>query len=217
MFLCEGSDLLRQNVIRILFQKTAVSVVQFASVVYFASIVFAIVVLPTNMSCYNFPKSVIEECAAFKNNCCLVPNCGFIHKYKYCYKYQNTTCSDNKCPFLHCTSVEQLRYETTGKETEQLKREVGRTLQNSSICGKFKNGDCTLPKCRLRHVKYDVAPLECTICTEIINVEHLGAGDCGHIFCANCAMRCLINDEYENFVETRCPICRKSVPYKKLS
>lgn len=42
---------------------------------------------------------------------------------------------------VHCTSLEQLRYETTGKEREHLKKEVGRTLQSSSICGDFKNGE----------------------------------------------------------------------------
>jgi len=167
------------------------------------------------MSCYNFRKSVIENCDAFENNCCFIPNCGLLHKYKYCYKYQNTICHNDKCPFLHCTSLEQLRYESTGKETEQLKREVGRTLQSSNICGDFKKGVCRRQKCRLRHIKND-ASLECPICRDEITVERFGAGDCGHVFCWSCARRCL-NDTQEHGIEVKCPICRHTLPYNKLS
>lgn len=163
-----------------------------------------------------FRKPVIENCAAFEKNCCFVPDCGFLHKYKYCYKYQNTTCCDDKCPFLHCTSLEQLCYETTGKETENLKREVGRTLQSSSICGDFKNGICTRTKCRLRHVKLNDIALQCPICSENMIVERFGAGDCGHVFCLICALRCS-NDTNKQYIEIMCPICRRILPYKKLS
>lgn len=162
-----------------------------------------------------FRKPIIENCVAFENNCCFAENCGFLHKYKYCYKYQNTTCHNNKCPFLHCTSLEQLRYETTGKESEHLKREVGRTLQSSSICGDYKNGDCTQTKCRLRHVKFN-ACLQCPIRRENITVESLGAGECGHMFCLIWALRCS-NDTNKQFIEITCPICRRTIPYIKLS
>ncbi|XP_071575056.1 uncharacterized protein [Temnothorax nylanderi] len=65
-----------------------------------------------------------QICNNFKRGCCFDIHCTFVHKYKYCYNYQNTTCSREMCPFIHVTSVEQARYEATGKATEYLKQEM---------------------------------------------------------------------------------------------
>lgn len=139
-----------------------------------------------------------------KKSYCMDLDCGNVHIYKYCYNYQNTTCREKECPFLHCTSVEQYRYEITGKATENLKREVGRTLQNTDICNDFKKNICQRIKCKLRHIRLDTQPLQCPICRgQIIllhnsyiilckdSIESFGAAICGHILCYNCALRCI--------------------------
>lgn len=84
-----------------------------------------------NMSLYGSQQACRKKCIHFEKCCCNDLNCGFVHMYKYCFQYQNTTYSKKKCLYLHCTSMEQYRYIVTGKATENLKREVGRTLQNT--------------------------------------------------------------------------------------
>ncbi|XP_011859953.1 PREDICTED: uncharacterized protein LOC105557345 [Vollenhovia emeryi] len=164
------------------------------------------------MACYGSRKEFVERC---KNYSCLDLDCGSVHTYKYCFMFQNTTCRNEKCQFLHCTSVEQLQYETTGKPTEHLKREVARTLQNTNICGDFKTSVCNRTKCKRRHIKLDNSePLECPICTKAIIIENFGAGDCGHIFCCKCASR--IVNETNDEMKVQCPICRFTGEYKKL-
>lgn len=125
------------------------------------------------------------------------------------------------CPFLHITSVEQARYETSGKATERLKREIGRTLQESYICGDFKSGTCERQNCNRRHINTD--PLECRICHEQINIDNLGASVCGHMLCYTCALKC-IPEVYEieggnenDLIKIKCPMCRTVNEYKKFS
>ncbi|XP_011705593.1 PREDICTED: uncharacterized protein LOC105460802 [Wasmannia auropunctata] len=169
------------------------------------------------MSCYGSRKAVVEKCTRFEKGNCFDMDCEFLHNYKYCFQFQNTTCRNQKCPFLHCTGVEQLRYETTGKPTDNLKREVGRTLQSTNICGDFKKNVCKRTKCKRRHVKLDdIEPLECPVCRDEMIIENFGAGYCGHIFCMKCAFR-LLNDEVESGkIKVNCPICRQETIYKKL-
>jgi hypothetical protein len=104
----------------------------------------------------------------------------------------------------------------TGKATETLKREVRRTLQNTNICGDFKNNVCKRTSCNRRHVKLDTQPLECPICCEQIDTESFGAALCGHMFCYNC-VTCI--DGYvnrEGLITVQCPMCRTQSIYKKL-
>lgn len=165
-----------------------------------------------------FRGQFAEKCIHFRKGCCTNLDCGFVHTYRYCYEYQNTTCSNKKCPYLHCTSVEQHRYLMTGKATENLKREVGRTLQNTDICGDFKNDMCIRRNCDRRHVKLDDRqPLECLICREQITIKSFGAATCGHMFCYNCALKCLNNDvDKGNSIKLQCPMCRSQGGYKNL-
>ncbi|XP_024882549.1 uncharacterized protein LOC112461518, partial [Temnothorax curvispinosus] len=108
-----------------------------------------------------------------RRSCCF-DDCTFVHKYKYCYNYQNTICSrEEMCPYIHITSVEQARYEATGKATEYLKQEVGRTLQNPNICKDFKNDNCNRDNCNLRHVNSNRS-LECPICCEEVKRDTFG-------------------------------------------
>lgn len=147
---------------------------------------------------------------------CTDLDCGNVHIYKYCYNYQNTTCREKDCPFLHCTGVEQYRYEITGKATENLKREVGRTLQNVDICNDFKKNICHRVKCNFRHIKLDdMEPLQCPICREQIIIESFGAAICGHIFCYNCALKCISRNINEETIKVDCPMCRSENVYKK--
>jgi len=147
---------------------------------------------------------------ACQNHNCDDLDCGFVHLYKYYYEYQNTKCFRQNCPYLHCTSIEQLRYTITGNATENLKREIGRTLQSVNICGDFKNNLCKRAICNRRHITLDTQPLECPICREIIVTKTFGAAFCGHIFCHNCLLRLISYDE-----EIKCPMCRRFVTYKK--
>lgn len=63
----------------------------------------------------------------------------------------------------------------TGKATENLKREVGRTLQNTDICGDFKTNICTRTNCNRRHIKLDGRQsLECPICRDQIVMNSFG-------------------------------------------
>lgn len=164
---------------------------------------------------FYFRKPIVQDCIKFKNNCCFDQDCTFLHRYKYCYEYQNTTCRNERCQFLHCTSVEQLRYETTGIMTEHIKREVGRSIQHFNICGDFKIKTCNRLKCKLRHIKLeDLKPMTCIICTENIIVENFGAGDCGHIFCYNCALRSLYNEAGQQ-MKIQCAVCKCVNEYKK--
>lgn len=135
----------------------------------------------------------------------------------YCYKYENTKCNARNCPFLHCTSVEEYRYLTTGEATEHMKREVGRTLQTTNICGDFKPSVCKRASCNRRHIKIDdIHPLECPICCQEITVQSFGAAYCGHMFCYNCALRCLDNRiDNQSSITVNCPICRSPSSYKK--
>lgn len=145
---------------------------------------------------------------------CANLDCDFVHSYKYCYQYQNTKCTKKNCPYLHCTSVEQYRYMITGKPTDNLKREVGRTLQSVNVCGDLKKNTCKRTNCNRRHI-HNTLPLECPICREIIVMESFGAGIwCGHIFCYNCALHLINNNDEEMIVQ--CPICRIHVKYKQL-
>jgi len=102
----------------------------------------------------------------------------------------------------------------SGKATENLKREVGRTLQNTNICGDFKKNVCKRSICHRRHIKLDGKPLECPICREQIVIKSFGAALCGHMFCYNCALRCLDND-INGEIAVRCPMCRSKCVYKK--
>lgn len=161
----------------------------------------------------------MQKCKNFEKCCCTNLDCGSIHTYRYCYNYQNTKCSVKKCPYLHCTIVEQYRYEMTGKATENLKKEIGRTLQNSDICGDFKKNICKRTKCYRRHIKSDdsMQDLECPICRDEIMSEFLGAALCGHIFCYKCALRCLNNNENETgLINLYCPLCNSNSMYKRL-
>ncbi|KAM0736149.1 hypothetical protein ACS0PU_010110 [Formica fusca] len=166
------------------------------------------------MSYYGSRKVIVEKCA---NNFCSDLDCDFVHTYKYCFKFQNTTCRNDICPFLHCTSVEQLRYETTGNPTEHLKREVGRTLQNKNICSDFKTSVCNRTKCKLHYIKLDDSEsLQCPICTKTMTTEKFGTGECGHIFCYDCALRMLSDMVHAEIIKVHCPICRSTTEYKKL-
>lgn len=147
-----------------------------------------------------------------KPNCADL-NCGFVYSYKYCYEYQNTKCPRQNCPYLHCTSIEQFRYAVTGKATDNLKREVGRTLQSVNICGDFKKNLCKRAICNRRHICHDVQPLECPICQERIVTKTFGAATCGHIFCYNCALQFISPDE--EGINIKCRICGLHVKYKK--
>lgn len=165
---------------------------------------------------FYFRKPIIQDCENFKNNCCFDSNCSFLHRYKYCFQYQNTTCSNERCRFLHCTGTEQLRYETTGVITEYMKREIGRTLQISNICGDFKYNTCNRTKCKLRHINWEsTMSMACIICTNNLNVENIGAGNCGHLLCHNCALWSLYNEDRQQ-IEIRCPVCRSICEYNKL-
>ncbi|XP_024869960.1 zinc finger CCCH domain-containing protein 10-like [Temnothorax curvispinosus] len=171
------------------------------------------------MSFYGSQKdSSLQKCEDFKKCCCTNLDCSFIHEYKYCYNYQNATCNEKNCPFLHCTSVEQYRYIMTGKTTENLKKEVGRTLQNTNICGDFKNNVCKRSICNRRHVKLDdLQPLECPICRDTITLKSIGVPLCGHMFCYNCGLKCLSSNTVKGgSIVVYCPMCRSEQPYKKL-
>lgn len=142
-----------------------------------------------------------------------------MHVFKYCYNFQNTTCCNKNCPYLHCTSVEQLQYETTGNPTKNLKREVGRTLQNKNICNDYKTSVCNRANCKRRHIKLDdiKTSLTCVICTLKITVNNFGAAECGHIFCYDCALQ-MLSDDTKNveIIKVKCPICRFKANYIKL-
>lgn len=105
----------------------------------------------------------------------------------------------------------------TRKATENLKREVGRTLQNTNICGDFKKGMCTRTTCKHRHVKFNTSPLECPICRDKIVMDTFGALTCGHILCLECASKLLKDDDtYNEDIIIECPMCRGKRKYKKL-
>lgn len=106
----------------------------------------------------------------------------------------------------------------TGKATENLKREVGRTLQNTDICGDLKKNSCTRTNCNRRHVKLDsIQPLECPICRNKIVMNSFGAVTCGHILCYNCALKCLKDAiDSKQSITIYCPMCRCEGGYKKL-
>lgn len=161
-------------------------------------------------------------CSDFKKGCCILGSCDLVHTYQYCFKYQNMTCDDESCQFLHVTSVEQARYETSGKATEHLKQEVGRTLQESNICGDFKRGSCTREDCNRRHIS-TANTMECTICRFDIEEDNLGAASCGHVLCYNCALRQAelpdvyeVREDNENDMIIKCPFCMRNKHYKKL-
>lgn len=72
------------------------------------------------------------------------------------------------------------------------------------------------PVCKLRHVKFeDLTPITCIICTNEILLENLGAMDCGHMFCLNCVLRCLQQEDTQN-MKISCTMCRCIGEYKKL-
>lgn len=128
-------------------------------------------------------------------------------------------CDNDKCPYLHCTSFERIRYETTGRLTENMQREVSRSLQDPSLCGDYKNGNCKRNKCKLKHVKFNDTPFECCVCRDDMTVQNFGAADCGHMFCFNYALRC-IHDRCNDLgltINVTCPLCRQTQPYRKLS
>ena len=105
----------------------------------------------------------------------------------------------------------------TGKATENLKKEVGRTLQNTNICGDFKKGICIRENCNRRHVKVDnMQPLECPICRDQIVTSSFGAVICRHILCYECALKCLNAKLDEEQLTVYCPMCRIKGKYKKL-
>lgn len=124
------------------------------------------------------------------------------------------------CRFIHLTSVEQARYEATGKATEYLKREVGRTLQNSNICKDFKNGNCNRDNCYLRHLHFNNRTLDCSICCEQIEYSTFGTCTCGHMICSTCALKCTYSTygepEDDELITVKCPMCRSIVHYKQL-
>ena len=142
-------------------------------------------------------------------------DCGYVHIYKYCFNYQNTTCCNKNCPYLHCTSVEQFQYEATRNFTENLKKEVGRTLQSKNICHDYKISSCNRDKCERRHIKFDdIKPLKCSICITNITINNFGATECGHVFCYKCALQLL--DDYAvnvEIIKVKCPICRFTADY----
>jgi len=112
--------------------------------------------------------------------------------------------------------MEQLRYETTGVATENLKSEIGRTLQNKNICRNFKNNACKQTKCKLRHVNVENKSLECRICKKTIIKEIFGTGEWGHIFCYDCALYRLQDRVNSDIKEVYCVICRSITTYIKL-
>lgn len=104
----------------------------------------------------------------------------------------------------------------TGKATENLKREVGRTLQNTDICGDLKKNVCKRENCNRRHVK-PLERLQCFICTYQISTDTFGAVSCGHILCYNCALRILSDTvNTDNSLKICCPQCKCIGKYKKL-
>lgn len=114
--------------------------------------------------------------------------------------------------------MEQLQYETTGKPTKNLKREVGRTLQNKNICNDYKTSVCNRANCK-RHIKLDdiKTSMTCVICILKITVNNFGAAECGHIFCYDCALQMLSDDTKKcRNNKSKSPICRFKANYIKL-
>ncbi|KAL0114876.1 hypothetical protein PUN28_011910 [Cardiocondyla obscurior] len=104
-----------------------------------------------------------------------------------------------------------------GEANEQLKRKVGRTLQNTNICGDYKTGVCEREVCDRRHIKKkDVKPLECPICAKKITVQTFGATECGNMVCLDCSLKGLENREIdEDRIMVLCPKCKKISEYKR--
>ncbi|KAL0117652.1 hypothetical protein PUN28_008804 [Cardiocondyla obscurior] len=160
-------------------------------------------------------QSKQQMCANYRKGSCNNAACAVVHSYKYCFNYQNTRCTNANCKYLHITSVAQARYETTGVVTNQLRYEVGRTLQNTNICGDYKTGQCSRENCQRRHIAHrDV--LECVVCCDTIVRDTFGAANCGHIFCNTCALKCEGPSQNNNILTVVCPVCQSVGGYEQL-
>ncbi|KAL0108683.1 hypothetical protein PUN28_015279 [Cardiocondyla obscurior] len=146
-----------------------------------------------------------QLCENFIKGRCNTNQCDLLHTYKYCFSYQNTTCHNSTCLYLHITSVEQARYERTGKASDRMRTEVGRTLQNTNICGDYKSGRCQRENCNRRHIAH-TEKMECIICCQEVSRDTFGAGRCKHVYCYTCALKCADYIQTEDILTIECPI-----------
>ncbi|XP_070529970.1 zinc finger CCCH domain-containing protein 10-like [Cardiocondyla obscurior] len=167
------------------------------------------------MAYFGEPAQKQQLCRDFQRGACSNSYCAFVHPYRYCFNYQNKKCTNAQCRFLHVTSVEQARYEATGLSSAKLRYEVGRTLQNSIICGDYKAGRCNRTDCQRRHIGHD-EKLECIVCCGEIVLDTFGASSCGHVYCYTCALKCQGPPRPYTMLTVVCPVCRSVPSYEQL-
>lgn len=140
-----------------------------------------------------FSGQLAEKCRDFDAGLCTNQNCPFVHTFKYCFSYQNTRCVNDKCLYMHCTSIERLRYESTGKLTDRILSEASRTFQTRTvrICHDFIRGKCTRSKCKFLHTATaEESVIKCPICMDVISRDKFCCMvQCNHILCLTCALR----------------------------
>lgn len=146
-------------------------------------------------------------CKDFKNGKCIRENCIFLHNYKYCFDFQNTSvCSREKCKFIHATHSEQMAYEGEGCFSLRLKQEICRTRQSANICIDNLNGSCSRQFCKFQHLSItNVVSFLCGVCYKgIPQGKMIGFDKCDHVFCKSCVDQL----EFLAFQRTECPLCR---------